>query len=506
MQKHDCVVIGDSLAAIHTACVLSSGSYVTLIRPVTIPVELHETPLGTFDCNLASGCDLSYYKAGEGAGNLYGILDKIKLLKESFHLWEKDSHLVEPTNQNEFLFELSRHYPDHSEFISRFVSQIEHIHDILDEIETKIGLIPPFPLNQSVRIFSQLHPWTSAQITRMHSIRFGQFLASFNLPADLIQLYNVMCHDYTGLGPESLDTLTGVAIITRRFHGLSYPEGGWITLKDAMLQHLRNCPNCAIIGGKPVDIIRSSSGVAYEVCIDERDAHQFDWLIIDQTIGMLGFDGHYSAQARFSPLNCCSRSHVDFKMFVGWKSQPPKSFPVGVNYVYADTKFPPQAPHLVRVDCMPDDNSDDSELKTKLTLRGKYPCERIVSSWGARTDPSVIQDELIRFLIESSIPLPASDPDYVEMIFPSDCQNPFETGKKCNAISPDEFARNHRNVSCIQLSGINGASMRIAFRSAERIASHIHHQKRLKQILHDIAVKPAKLIPGFSETLNEVRK
>jgi hypothetical protein len=506
MQKHDCVVIGDSLAAIHSACELTSGSYVTLIRPVTIPVELHETPLGTFDCDLASGCDLSYYMAGEDAGGLYGILDKTKLLKESFHLWEKDSHLVEPTNRNEFLLKLSKQYPGHSEFISRFSCQIDHIHDILDEIETKTGLIPPFLIKQSVRIFSQLHPWVSSQVARLQNIKFGRFLASFNLPPDLVQLYNVMCHDSTGLGLESLDTLTGTALITRRFHGLSYPDGGWITLKDAMLKHLRNCPNCRIIGGKPVDIIRSSSGVAYEVCIDERDAHQFDWLIIDQTLGMLGFEGHYSTQARFSPLSCYSRSHVDFKMFVGWKSEPPKKFPVGVNYIYADTKFPPQAPHLVRVDCMPEDKSGESELRTKLTLRGKYPCERIVSSWGARTDSSAIQDELTRFLIDSSIPLPQGDPDYIEMVFPSDCQNPFETGIKCNAVSPDEFARNHRNVWCVNSSGINGASMRIAFRCAERIASQINQQKRLKQILHDIAVKPAKLVPGFRETLDEVKK
>lgn len=506
MQKHDCMVIGDSLAAIHTACELSSESYVTLIRPVTIPVELHETPLGTFDCDLASGCDLSYFAAGEDAGNLYGVLDNIKLFKEAFHFWEKDSHLVEPTSQTEFLLKLSRQYPDHSEFISRFGSQIDHIHDILDEIETKTGLIPPFLPKQSVRIFSQLHPWVSAQVTRLQNIRFGRFLASFNLPADLVQLYNVMCHDFTGLGPESLDTLTGIALITRRFHGLSYPDGGWVTLKDAMLEHLRNSPNCKIIGGKPVDIIRSSSGVAYEVCIDERDAHQFDWLIVDQTVGMLGFDGHYSAQARFYPLSCYSRSQVDFKLFVGWESQSPKNFPVGVNYIYADTKFPPQAPHLVRVDCMPEDKSGDSELKTKLTLRGKYPCERIVSSWGARVDSSIIQDQLIRFLIDSSIPLPASEPDYLEMVFPSDCQNPFETDTKCAAVSPDEFARNHKNVWCIHGSGINGGSMRLAFRCGERIASHINQQKRIRQVLHDMVVKPVKMVPGFAKILDEVKK
>ncbi|MBU1023173.1 hypothetical protein KKB99_02705 [bacterium] len=502
MRKNDCVIIGDSLAAIHIANELAQDDFtVLLVRPDIAPVEVYESPKGAFVTDIASGCDLSFYSAGEYSGNLYGFKDKFELLPYPYRFHFNGKTLNEPGPDTEFLRVLSKQFPNHTDSLMRFYTALDFFDGIIDEIETKTGFIPPYSPKEMLVVFSQVYPWTSQIIKKASSISFARFLSDFNLPDEMDQLYTLMINDHLNLGLDSIDSLTGAGIITRRHHGLTYLQDGLPAFKDAMLDQLRSCENAEIIGGKKIDYIKTSAGIVYKIFIDQRDAHSVDWIIVDESIGLLGMDGSPASDAKFHPLGYYSNSHLDFKLCLGWEDKPHHDLPVGVNFILKDPKFPPHAPHSIRVDIMPPDLDDAFGLKTRVTVRGKYPVERILSSWGEKVDRDEMRKELLG-LIEGELLLPSSKPVFAELILPKNVNDPFkETTDKNSSVTPFKFANEHINARVIQPTGINGGSIRLAFRCAERIAGEIKRKLTRRRILHEIAVKPIIKYPGFDKVV-----
>ena len=81
MKNHDCVIIGDSLAAIHIANELAREEFtVMLVKPDISPVEVYDSPKGAFECDLASGIDLVYYSSRYNSDDLYGFTEKFETL------------------------------------------------------------------------------------------------------------------------------------------------------------------------------------------------------------------------------------------------------------------------------------------------------------------------------------------------------------------------------------------------------------------------------------------
>ena len=507
MRKNDCVIIGDSLAAIHIANELAQDDFtVLLVRPDIAPVEVYETPKGSFVTDMASGCDLSFYSAGENAGDLYGFKNKFDLLPYPYRLHFKDKTLNEPGPDAHFLRQLSRRFPNHAESLIRFYDVLDLYDGIIDEIETKTGILPPFTRKEMLTVYTQFFPWTSGIVNKAMSTSFARFLSRFNLPEEMVQLYTLICNDHLNLGLDSIDSLTGVGIIIRRHHGLTYFQDGLLAFRDAMLEKLRSCQNAEIIGGKKIDCIKTSAGIVYKIFIDQRDAHPVDWMIVDETIGLLGLDGNLASEAKFHPLEYYSNSHLDFKLCLAWEDEPHHDLPVGVNFILKDSKFPTHAPHSIRVDVMPPDSDDAFGLKTRITVRGRYPVERIVSSWGEKVDRDEMQKELLG-LINGELFLPSSEPAFAELILPKNVNDPFkdDTDKK-TSVTPFQFANEHFNARVIRPTGINGGSLRLAFRSAERIAGEIKGKLNRRRILHEIAVKPIINYPGFDKVVGAEQK
>ncbi|MCD6216847.1 hypothetical protein J7L05_03170 [bacterium] len=501
MKKHDCVVIGDSLAAIHMANELAGEEFsVMLVRPDIAPVEVHETPKGAFECDLASGCDLAFYSMRESPGELYGFIDDFELLQYPFRLLGSGFALDEPGNDDEFLRQLSKRFPNRRNSILRFHNKVSYLHDIVHEIEIKTGLNPPYKKASSLHIITQLFPWIYVAVAKASKTSFARFISRFNLPEEMVNLYTLMCNDQLGLGMDSIDTLSGIELVMRRRHGLTRPKQGWIGFKNAMLDKLRSNKNATIVGGKKIDLIKSNAGIVNEIYIDERDAHPVDWIFVDESPGLLGFEELKSGECRFKPLGYYSNSHLDFKLFLGWEDEPPRNLPVGVNFICKDTKYPPHAPHVVRVDVMPPDIDDPYGLKTRITVRGKYPVERIVSSSGDKVNRDDVQKELIGLLDE--IAVPDSEPAYVELVLPQNANDPFKSdAEKLKSVTPSEFVAQHVNARLIKSSGINGGNLRIAFHSAEAIASEINRMLNIKKFFKEIAVKQLIKYPGFDETV-----
>ncbi len=501
MKKHDCVVMGDSLAAIHMANELADEEFsVMLIKPDISPIEVHETPKGAFECDLASGCDLVHYSSRDNAGDLYGFTDDFEILPFPFHLIGSGLALDEPGGDNEFLLQLAKKFPNHRISILRFQHHVSILHDMIYEIQVKTGLNPPYNQTEALHIITQMFPWNYLVIAKASKTSFAKFIVNFNLPEEMVNLYTLMCSNMLGLGMDSIDTLSGVELIMRRRHGLTRPKKGWAAFKNAMLDKLRANKNATIIGGKKIDLIKSSAGVVYEIYIDDRDVHPVDWMIVDESPGLLGFDGSRGGECKFKPLGYYSNSHLDFKLFLGWESEPPGNYPVGVNFVCKDFKYPPHAPHVVRVDVMLSDVDDPHGLKTRITVRGKYPVERIISSWGDKFKRDDMQNELLSLLDE--IAVPDTEPTYVELVLPKNISDPFKSdADKPKSITPSEFADQHLNARVIKSSGVNGGNMLIAFHSAEKIASEIIRPLQIKKFFQDIAVERIIKYPGFVETV-----
>lgn len=501
MRKHDCVVIGDSLAAIHAAVQFAGAGFpVLLVRPDISPVELYETSKGTFECDIASGCDLSYYFNDIRADDLYGFRNNLEVLPYPYRTRTPRISLDEPGHDDAFLREIPSKIPGYNESILRFHAQISYLHDLVNEIEAKTGLIPKYSESSMPKLFTKLDPVTFANLSRMMNTSFKTMLSRFSLPEELMVHYTLICNDHLGLSPDSVDAITGAEVITRRRHGLNRPDSGWIALKDAMLEALRKRDRVSIIGGKRIDLVKSSAGFVFEIYIDERNVHPVDWLVIDESIGMLGFEGSTKTQGRFTPLGFYSRSHLDFKLCIGWSEMPPQNWQTGVNFVYTKTEFPHQAPHMVRVDVMPPESDNRYELKSKLTIRGRYPVERITTSWGQKVNRDELQDELMQ-AIKGYIPMPESEPVFAKLILPENYSDPFGD-MESTIYAPREFRNLHKNVRLINASGINGGNMRFAFRSAERIAREIGLRVGVRRFFEDIALKPIVVRPGFIDSVS----
>jgi len=496
MPKHDVIVIGDSLAAIHCALELARGDISLLfVRPDNYPTEVHETPRGAFDSDIASGCDMSYYFAGENAGNLYGLADKIEKHPFSYRLKTPSLYFEEPTRDYDFQVELVKVFPAHKCELMSFICHSKFIHELADEIEIKTGVGTKFRDIKSSRLFTQLSPWSYNTAKSLIMQSFSDFLAPFNLPEEFNNLYEVMCHDQFGLGPDSIDALSGVELITRRFHGLSYPKGGWMVLKDAMLESLRNRQGVKIIGGKRIDLFKSSAGTVCEIYIDERGEYSADWFVIDETLGLMEKESYGAACGRYIPIGCHSQSHVNFRLFAGWESKPINELPVGVNYFYRDMRFPPQAPHLVRFDIMPTNDDDPYDLVSRLTVRGQYPWERIVSSSGYKVGVDEIKEEILDVMEQS---FSMGEPSYVDFALSRDICNPHLVPMEHKKIiTSGRFASENNNIRIIYATSLNGGSMRLAFRSAERIARNIIRNIGLRKNLRDIISIPISKTESF---------
>lgn len=499
MKQHDCVIIGDSLSAIHMANELARKDFtVMLVKPDISPVEVYDSPKGAFECDLASGIDLSYYSSRYNSDGLYGFTDNFETLPFPFRMTGSGFDLVEPGNNDDFLRLLTRKFPNHKEAIQRFEHDVSILHDMLYEIQVKTGLNPPFKQMETLHVITQMFPWNYYVIHKASKTSFARFIAKFNLPEEILNLFTLKSSNQLGL--DSLDTLSAVELIMRRRHGLTRPKTGWASFKTAMLDKLRENQNATIIGGKRIDLIKSKAGVVTEIYIDERDVHPVDWMIVDETPGLFGVDGAMDKECKFTPLGYYSNSHLDFKLFLGWECEPPKDFPVGINFLCKNYKYPPHAPHVVRVDIMPFNADDSHGLKTRITVRGKYPVERVISSWGDKFDKVEMRKELMSLL--DVIDVPTSEPAYAELVLPKNVNDPFKKDEdKPKSITPSDFADQHLNVRVIESSGINNGNMRIAFHSAEKIAYEITRCQRAKKLYKDIAFKPIIVYPGFCETV-----
>ena len=502
MPKHDAIVVGDSLSAIHLALELAQSDIsVLVVRPDVFPVEVFETEIGQFDCDLASGCDLSYYAIDEKAGGLYGFAKNFDLYPFPFHLKSPTLNLDEPANDFDFQLKVAKIFPAHRSCLMAFLTQLKFIHELADEVETKSGIGGWFRDAKDSILLSHLPPWTYRHVKRLTSMSFCAFLSQFDLPVEFEKLYEVMCHDIYGLGPDSIDALTGAEMITRRYHGLSRPPGGWISLKDAMLTRLRGRRGISIIGGRKIDSIKSSAGIVYQVLIDERGEHTSDWLVIDETIGLLAKDFTGAGAGKFIPQDFHSISHAGFRMFLGWKTKSSGDLPVGVNYYYRDIRFPPQAPHLMRFDVIPINQNDPYGFPTRLTVRGNYPWERLSTSWGDRISTKELSSEIIN-TVSKVLNVPSNEPDFAHLVLPAKYHDPYSSNSPVNeTLSPNKFAIEHQNVRVIPSSGINGASMRLAFRAAERIAKDIRARIELRKKIRDIVVAPIEGSPSYQKIL-----
>ena len=503
MPKYDAIVIGDSLAAIHLALELArSDVSVLVVRPDSFPVEICETEAGSFDCDLASGCDLSYYASGDKAGDLYGFAKGFELHPFPFHLKGPSFSIDEPSEDFDFQIDFAKSFPAHRSCLMAFLTQLKFIHELADEIETKTGTGSCFKDVKDAVFLSHLPPWTYKHVKRLTSMSFCTFLSQFNLPSEFEKLYEVMCHDICGLGPDSIDALTGAEMITRRYHGLSRPSCGWISLKDAMLARFRGRSGADIIGGHKIDMIKSSAGIVYQVLIDERGEYTTDWLIVDETISLLAKQFIGAGGEKFIPLGFHSYSHASFRMLLGWKTKPPYAWPVGVNYYYNDMRFPPQAPHFLRLDVVPPVQDDEYGFPTRLTVRGNYPWERLVTSWGDRISLDEISSEIISS-VSKALDFPSSEPDFARLVLPEKFYDPYSSDNHTKeTLTPARFAMEHQNVRVIPSSGINGGNIRLAFRAAERIAKEIQHKIELKKKIWDIVVAPIEGSPSYKRILN----
>jgi hypothetical protein len=245
-------------------------------------------------------------------------------------------------------------------------------------------------------------------------------------------------------------------------------------------------------------MLKSSGGIACEIYIDERGKHSADWFVIDETTGLLEMQKFGADCGRYIPVGCCNRSHVDFRLFLGWESPPKSELPIGVNYFYGDMRFPPHAPHLIRLDIMPPSDNDPYGLVSRITVRGKYPWERLITSSGYIANQDELKNEILNVSRET-LELPVMEPSFECLMLPRNYCDSYNRliASPVKTISPCKFSASHENVRIISSTSLSGGSMRLAFRCAERIASNIIRNIQTKKKLREFISLPITRMESF---------